>query len=127
MVMTPTFLCIIVIPSVISIVTMATLLPLKWMLEKEVNNKKSFFPFHIINVILIMMMCGTSSVVFHGFMLDAINEKGWGIVSLYAYVYPLPIVLVSYISAAKIFQTSIQPYRISKHSNVIYLKTRRIR
>ncbi|WP_026703343.1 hypothetical protein [Salibacterium aidingense] len=115
------FLFIIFIPAAVSFITMTVVLCMQWMLEKEVNDKQPSSIFHLFNVLFIMMMFGTSSIVFHGFLLEGVNEKGWGTVSLYAYVYPLPIILFGYVAASRFFRSYVQPYRVLKKSNVVYI------
>lgn len=118
------FIFILFLPGVVTFLTMIFALLFQWMIEREANNKEPLRVFHFVNIIWMIMMCGTSSIVFHGMILDVINEKGWWIMSLYAYVYPLPFILISYAITAPLFRMYVQPYRVQKGSNVVYLKQR---
>ncbi|MFB4165800.1 hypothetical protein ACE1TI_18875 [Alteribacillus sp. JSM 102045] len=113
---------IIFLPSVTVIITMITALSMQWMLEKEVNDKQPFFTFHVVNIIFMIMMFGTSSIVFHGMVLEALQSKGWLTTFLYAYVYPLPFIILLYTLTVPLFRSYLQPYRMQKNSNIIYLK-----
>ncbi|MDA3128797.1 hypothetical protein ACFPTR_01115 [Aliibacillus thermotolerans] len=119
------FIFILMLPAVVTFITMIAALTLQWMIEKEANNKEPLRVFHFVNIIWMIMMCGTSSIIFHGMILNVLNEKGWWTMSLYAYVYPLPFILITYAVAAPLFRMYIQPYRVQKGSNVVYLKQRR--
>ncbi|SFF02292.1 hypothetical protein [Alteribacillus iranensis] len=115
---------IIVLPLIVSCITIGVTLSMKWMLEREVNNKNPYSVFHFCNIMFTIMMCGTSSIVFHGMVLDGL-QKGWLVVTLYAYVYPLPILLILYSICTYVFENYFQPYRIKKGSNVVYLRRKR--
>lgn len=119
------FLFIVVIPFLVTCLTILVALPMKWMLEREVNNKQPYAVFHFCNIVFTVMMCGTSSIVFHGMVIGGL-DKGWLTVSMYAYVFPLPFIFLLYWICVHIFETYFQPYRIKKGSNVVYLKKRRI-
>ncbi|WP_158738446.1 hypothetical protein [Alteribacillus sp. YIM 98480] len=116
---------IIILPSTAAIITMFVTLAMQWMLEKEVNHKQPFFLFHIVNIIFIVMMCATSSIVFHGLILKGLEIKGWLITFLYAYVYPLPLIILLYVLTVPFFRSYMQPYRIKRDTNIVHLKKQR--
>ncbi|WP_240375813.1 hypothetical protein [Bacillus piscicola] len=116
-------LFIIGLPFLVTSITIVVALAMKWMLEQEVNNRQPYAVFHFANIMFTIMMCGTTSIVFHGMVLDGLS-KGWLIVSLYAYVYPLPFILLLYWGLTVVFERYFQPYRLKKGSNVVYLRTR---
>ncbi|WP_252314533.1 hypothetical protein [Sinobaca sp. H24] len=114
---------LILLPVIIASITIVVSLIMKWLLEKEVNNRQAYSVFHFVNIAFTIMMWGTTSIVFYGLVLEKITETGWLTMTLYAYVYPLPVILLLYIAASRLFRSWIYPVS-SRTDNIIYLKRR---
>ncbi|RKD71079.1 hypothetical protein ATL39_2469 [Sinobaca qinghaiensis] len=114
---------LILLPVTIASITIVVSLIMKWLLEKEVNNRKEYSVFHFVNIAFTIMMWGTTSIVFYGLVLEKITETGWMTMTMYAYVYPLPVILLLYTAASRLFRSWIYPVS-SQTDNIIYLKRR---
>ncbi|WP_100398004.1 hypothetical protein [Bacillus sp. FJAT-44742] len=117
-------LFLILLPFSGALITMIIALKMKWMLEREVNNKQPVFAFHLFNVIFTLMTFGTISLSISGVVRGGISENGWGTAFLYAYVFPLPFLIITYMLIAPMFEKYMLPYIESEDSNIVYLKKR---
>ncbi|MBU8906483.1 hypothetical protein [Desertibacillus haloalkaliphilus] len=118
----PTWVLEFFIPALFTLFSLVVLLVIQWKLERDVNDRKTFFFFHVANLLFLLMVFGGASLSF-GSVMDGVGyAHGWNEAFIRVTLIPLPVVMIVYVISTVIFRRRMRPYIVEKDSNVIYLR-----
>ncbi|WP_096201771.1 hypothetical protein [Bacillus sp. FJAT-45350] len=109
-------------PVAVTLVTMVVVLFFHCKLERHTDGHKTIFSFHVVNLLILMMMYGSTFLAFH--LSSTVNHVALGVKNglIHSTIIPFPFILIVYAISAYLFRKYVRFYVIDKDSNIVVLR-----